>query len=156
MEKAKRARKAKTPKQPSLRLRLGAPYLYPDLFEQTGGRPMRLKMRAVDHHAIGRAALGRKVSDDSVEDTHAGPANESVVKRLVGGLDCGRIPPSQTISDYIDYPANHAPVVHARNATRPREKGVNALKLSLSQPELIRHRQVLLPRLNHDVTSDGI
>src|SRR5262252_8996663 len=30
MEKAKRARKAETPKQPSLRLRLRAPYLYPD------------------------------------------------------------------------------------------------------------------------------
>jgi hypothetical protein len=30
MEKAKRARKAETLKQPSLRLRLRAPYLYPD------------------------------------------------------------------------------------------------------------------------------
>ena len=30
MEKAKRARKAETPKQPSLRLRFHAPYLYPD------------------------------------------------------------------------------------------------------------------------------
>ena len=32
MEKAKRARKAETPKQPSLCLRLRAPYLYPDRF----------------------------------------------------------------------------------------------------------------------------
>jgi Family of unknown function (DUF6494) len=31
MEKAKRARKAETPRQPSLCLRLRAPYLYPDL-----------------------------------------------------------------------------------------------------------------------------
>jgi hypothetical protein len=30
MEKAKRARKAETPKRPSLSLRLRAPYLYPD------------------------------------------------------------------------------------------------------------------------------
>jgi len=30
MEKAKRARRAETPKQPSLCLRLRAPYLYPD------------------------------------------------------------------------------------------------------------------------------
>ena len=30
MEKAKRARKAETPKQPSLSLRLRAPYFYPD------------------------------------------------------------------------------------------------------------------------------
>jgi hypothetical protein len=64
----------------------------------------------------------------------------------------GRIPPSQTIPDHMDDPAEHTPVIHARNATRPREKDFDALKLSLSQPELIRHRQVLLPRLNHDVT----
>jgi hypothetical protein len=50
-------------------------------------------------------------------------------------IDRGRIPPSQTIPDHMDYPANHTPVVHARNATRPREKGFNALKLSFSQPE---------------------
>ena len=60
----------------------------------------------------------------------------------MGAIDRGRIPLSQTISDHIDYPANHTPVVHARNATRPREKGFNALKLSLSQREMIRHRQV--------------
>jgi hypothetical protein len=30
MEKAKRARKAETPRRPSLCLRLRAPYLYPD------------------------------------------------------------------------------------------------------------------------------
>src|SRR5262249_46117741 len=33
MEKAKRARKAETPRQPSLALRLRAPYLYPDRIE---------------------------------------------------------------------------------------------------------------------------
>jgi transposase InsO family protein len=32
METAKRARKAETPKQPSLRLRLRAPYLYPNRY----------------------------------------------------------------------------------------------------------------------------
>ncbi len=54
------------------------------------------------------------------------------------------------------YRADHTPVIHVRKATRPGEKGFNALKLSLGQPELIRHRQVLLPHLNYDVTSDGI
>jgi hypothetical protein len=61
-------------------------------FEQTGGRPMRLKMCAVDHHAFGWAALGCKVGEDSVEDTHAGPANELVVERLVGAIDRGAHP----------------------------------------------------------------
>jgi hypothetical protein len=51
----------------------------------------------------------------------------------------------------MDYPADHTPVVHTRNATRSWEKGFDALELILGQPELIRHWQVLLPRLNHDV-----
>src|SRR5229473_7903036 len=117
---------------------------------------MRPKMRAVDHHAIGWAALGRKVGEDSVEDTHAGPANEPVVERLVGATDRGasrhRRPFRITWT---------IPLTTRRSSTRgmPRvrgKKGFNTLKLSLSQPELIRHRQVLLPRLNHDITSDGI
>ncbi len=29
---------------------------------------------------------------------------------------------TKTIPDHMDYPADHTPVVHARNATRPREK----------------------------------
>lgn len=66
--------------------------------------------------------LGRKVGEDSVEDTHAGPANEPVVERLVGAIDRGRIPPSQTISNHMDYPADHTPVVQARNATRRGKK----------------------------------
>jgi hypothetical protein len=45
MEKAKRARKAETPKQPSLSLRLRAPYLYPD---QSGPRARR---RIAMHHS---------------------------------------------------------------------------------------------------------
>lgn len=84
---------------------------------------MRLRMRAVDHHAVGWAALGRKVDKDSVEDTHGRLPNEPIVERLAGAIDRGRIPQSRTISDYIDYPAHHPPVVHARNARRPREKG---------------------------------
>jgi len=70
---------------------------------------MRLKMRAVDHRAVRCAALGRKVGEDSVEDTDAGPANEPVVERLVGAIDRGRIPPSQTIPDDVDYSADHTP-----------------------------------------------
>ena len=59
-------------------------------------------------------------------------------------------------SAHMDYPVEHTPVVHARNAALAREEGFNALKLSITQPELTRHRQVLLPRLNHDVKSDAI
>jgi hypothetical protein len=52
-----------------------------------------------------------------------GPANEPVVERLAEAIDRGRIPPSQIIPNHTDFPANRTPVVHARNATRPRAKG---------------------------------
>jgi len=100
-------------------------------FEQTGGRPMNLEMSAIGHQPVGRSTLGRKVGEDAVEDAHAGPANKPVVERLVWSIDRGRIPASQTIPDDMNYPADHTLVVHARNATRPREKGLNALELGL-------------------------
>jgi hypothetical protein len=98
--------------------------------QQTGGGPMHLEMCAVDHQPIGRSCLC-KIGEDALEDSHAGPANEPVVEGLVGAIDCGRIAPSQTIPDDMNYPADQAPIVHARNATRTREKEFNALKLGL-------------------------
>jgi hypothetical protein len=80
---------------------------------------------------VGR--LGRKVGEASLEAGNARPANERVVERLVGAIDGGDIPPAHTISDYIDYAANHTPLIHARTATRRREKGFNALMLSLAR-----------------------
>jgi hypothetical protein len=48
MEKAKRARKAETPRQPSLRLRLRAPYLYPDPpWEPNWGSPQVSSWKAL-------------------------------------------------------------------------------------------------------------
>jgi hypothetical protein len=37
-----------------------------------------------------------------------------------GAIDSGRIPLMQTIANHLDYPADHPPFDHARNATRPR------------------------------------
>jgi hypothetical protein len=54
MEKAKRARKAETPRQPSLCLRLRAPYLYPDP-TATPALPCdpHVRLRSVSHWAGG-------------------------------------------------------------------------------------------------------
>jgi len=51
MEKAKRARKVETPKQPSLSLRLRAPYFYPD--------PARSGAAGDDPEEWGRRARAR-------------------------------------------------------------------------------------------------
>ena len=56
MEKAKRARKAETPKQPSLSLRLRAPYFYPDHRSPASeaGRDSQAPLHADDNCAHGR------------------------------------------------------------------------------------------------------
>jgi hypothetical protein len=46
-------------------------------------------------------------------------------------VDRGRIRPKQTIPDHMAYLADHTPVVHAQNATRPGEKG--SMRLSWAE-----------------------
>ncbi len=53
----------------------------------------------------------------------------------MGAIDRGRIPPSQTIPDHMDYPADHTPVIHARNATRPGGR----ISVTLAGPSGLRH-----------------
>jgi hypothetical protein len=48
MDKAKRAQTAETPKQPSLGLKLRAPYLYPDLIYSVGAPVTRRISHAIE------------------------------------------------------------------------------------------------------------
>jgi hypothetical protein len=52
MEKAKRARKAETPKQPSRCLRLRAPYFYPDQGKTVGDNVGKLPWAAGTGHNL--------------------------------------------------------------------------------------------------------
>ena len=113
-------------------------------------------MRAIDHQAIRRSVFGDQVCKDAVEDAHAGPANEPVIQRLVRTVDFRSIPPSQAVSDRMDYTADHAPIIYARHAMRPWEIGFDAFELGLAEPVMIRHGQVLVPCLNHNFNKDGI
>ena len=84
---------------------------------------MGLHRRTVDQDLRWRASCRCQNIEDIDPNAFRSPSDEPVVERLMGAIDRGRIPPSQTIPDHMDYPADHTPVVHARNATRPREKG---------------------------------
>jgi hypothetical protein len=77
MEEAKRARKAETPKQPSLRLRLRAPYLYPN----------RYLIRDRDG-AYGEIFL-RRVRSIGIRDrptSHRSPWQIACAERLIGSI----------------------------------------------------------------------
>src|SRR4029434_5330798 len=84
MEKAKRARKAETPRQPSLCLRLRAPYLYPDPTATSSGYSLQgaraslhglrlpefpcavqdFRARAIETHHVVPARHGRQAVGD--------------------------------------------------------------------------------------------
>jgi len=56
-----------------------------------------------------------------------------------------RVPPSQTISDDVDYSADYARVIDTRSSVGAWEIRFDALNLGPGEPIAIRHKQILLP-----------
>lgn len=96
-------------------------------------------MSAVDHQTLGRVGFGRKGSKDALEDAHSAPSHETVVQRLVRAVATGRVFPLQAVADHVDDPADHAAVVHARDAVRLRKERLDALHLGKRQKEQVGH-----------------
>jgi hypothetical protein len=94
MEKAKRARKAETPKQPSLRLRLRAPYLYPDraysawaAFAATfAARPLYLRELPTLLRCSGRQPWATTGNHRGKEDSEMPGITDSMLTRIVPQL----------------------------------------------------------------------
>jgi hypothetical protein len=56
-----------------------------------------------------KSIVKRCRSKDEALEVESALANEPVVERLIGAIDRGRIPPSKTIPDHMDYPADDKP-----------------------------------------------
>ena len=112
------------------RVQLGVPSAF-RAADETGRIPLLSKLAAVRcalgcvlRSSGGRAGRSRLQGWRRFGRRYPCGTSERIgLEGLVGAIDRGRIPPSQTIYDNMDDPAEHAPVVHVRNATRPREKG---------------------------------
>ena len=76
---------------------------------------MRLEMGRVDHQPGRLATLACQFTEDFIEDTETAPAHEPVIDRLVRAVAGRCIPPAQSIFDDEDDPADHPPVINARN-----------------------------------------
>src|SRR3954463_8063829 len=87
MEKAKRARTAETPKQPSLCLRLRAPYFYPDYDEgvaiHIGPEPC-----VGSREGTGEASAGERAGQPSSRESLVDPGAD-VVPTVEGNTDGG-------------------------------------------------------------------
>ena len=105
-------------------------------FDDLGGtpRPARSMDPAI---ALTPGTVARDRSRAAGSKMPRGTGERTGVERRREGHGCaGTVRDPQTTPDHMDYPADHTPVVHARNTTRPREKGSMRLSWNLSQPEL--------------------
>ena len=75
-------------------------------------------MGGVDHQLVWFAAFGRQCRKDLVKHSHAAPANEAVIDRLVRTVGCRHITPSKAVADYKDDAADDPTIIDPRHAVR--------------------------------------
>lgn len=79
-------------------------------------------------------------SNTPIRDQRTGDCRGSCSAHKIFGA-----PPPQTVSDDVDYLADHTPVIDTWSAMGAQELRFDALELGFGQPIVIRHEQVLLP-----------
>ena len=113
---------------------------------------MGLEMGRVDHHRVGRAAVGCQGGEDPVEHPDPAPADEAVVERLRRPVDGGRVPPHQPAPDDMDNAADHPAVINPRHPARLiRQERLQPGELVLGKPEVVvrHHKLPTFGSLNH-------
>ena len=100
---------------------------------------MGLQMGRIDHHHLGVLCLGRQVGHDGGEHAHAAPSLPAVIERLRRTIVPWRMLPHQPIALYVDYPAQHPPVINPGLAAGLRKVWPQPFNLRLGQPVQIAH-----------------
>jgi hypothetical protein len=100
---------------------------------------VRLQMGRIDHHHLGVLRLCGQFGHDGGEHAHAAPSLPAVVEGLRRTVVTWRMLPHQPVALYVDYPAQHPPIINPRFATRLRKERPEPLDLRLGQPEQIAH-----------------
>ena len=103
------------------------------LFERTGGGPMSLEMRSVDHYLAIIASRSRKLKKDAIEYTHAAPANKTIMQSFVRPIFPRCLPPSKAISDDVYDAAEPPHIINSRNAMRTGKKRSDAFYLLMGK-----------------------
>src|SRR5271165_6107018 len=88
---------------------------------------------------------------NAVEHPHAAPANEAVVKGLMGAILFRRVVPAKPVLDDEHDPAHYPMVIDTRHAVRKRKIRFDALKLSPAEPEQIGHGRPSCQALESDL-----
>jgi hypothetical protein len=81
---------------------------------------MRLDMSGIDHLHVCRASACGKSSEQPLPHSALSPARKAVVDGRVGTVLGRAIAPPTATFEHVDYPADHAAIVHALLSTNIR------------------------------------
>src|ERR1700749_2928930 len=90
-------------------------------FPQTGSGPMRFEVGRIDHDPLRAWSFTSQASEYPLKHAAPAPADKAIIQGLVRTILLRRILPSQSVTDHIDDPADHSPVVNPRFAVRARK-----------------------------------
>jgi len=106
-----------------------------------------LDATAIDEQSIGSIAHSCKRAENAFPDAALGPANEPVIKRLLGSVDVCAVRPTATATKRVDDPAQHTTIIHARlTAHIGREQWRDPRPLRIGKPKEISHFIASSPR----------
>lgn len=101
---------------------------------------MSLEVRAVDHQALGHAALTSQSGKDASEHAELAPADEPVVKCLVRPVDGWRIFPLKPVTNDVNDAADDPAIVDPSQATGARKERLDTTHVSGRQQNHIGHQ----------------
>jgi hypothetical protein len=106
-----------------------------------------LDATAIDEQSIGSIARSRKRAENACPDAALGPANEPVIKRLLGSIDVCAVGPTATATKRMDDPAQHTTIIHTWLATNVGwQQRRDPRPLLIGKPKEISHLTASSPR----------
>jgi hypothetical protein len=87
-------------------------------------------MSGVDHDDVCFSSASSQTAENAIKHSHPRPTDKAIVEGLVRSIDFRRIPPSQTVSYDVYYPADNTAVIDTGSAMGVREVRFDAVKLS--------------------------
>jgi hypothetical protein len=93
---------------------------------------MCFQVSGVDHDDIWLSCASSQTAENTIKHTHSRPTDKAIVEGLVRPIDFRRIPPPQTVSDDVDYPADYTPVIDTGSTMGARKIRLNNFKLSFA------------------------
>jgi hypothetical protein len=96
-------------------------------------------MSGIDLHRVRYTRLTSQAAENSIKNPQTAPSHKAVVEGFVRAIVAWRITPPEAISDHMNDPRYHLAIIASGYSMSQREIGTHQRKLTIRQPEQIRH-----------------